>query len=370
MVEIVALDAHWNERILDLPHAHLLQTAEWAKIKAEVGWQAVPMLWPDENGKPQAAALFLIRSVRLGGVGPKLSIGYIPRGPMLDWSNAELRHQVMQEIQAYARQAHVLFLKIDPELPLGTGVPGREEAREDPVGQAVLEEWKSAGWHFADSQVQFRNTALLSLEGSEEDWLKRMKQKTRYNLRLAQRNGVTVREAKPEDFSELYKMYAETSVRDGFVIRSQEYYETVWQTYFDAGMLVPLVAEVEGKKIAGLMLFSFGKTAWYLYGMSTAQHREMMPNYLLQWEAMRSAKARGCLSYDLWGAPDVFDESDSMFGVFRFKEGLGATVLRTCGAWDFVVQPLGYTLYQNLLPKLLNILRRNRKAETRQEIGA
>jgi lipid II:glycine glycyltransferase (peptidoglycan interpeptide bridge formation enzyme) len=104
--------------------------------------------------------------------------------------------------------------------------------------------------------------------------------------------------------------------------------------------------------------------------MSTALHREKMPNYLLQWEAMRIAKAKGCENYDLWGAPDVFNESDSMFGVFRFKEGLGASVLRTSGAWDYIIDPTGYFLYQTLLPKLLNILRRNRKAETRQEIGA
>jgi lipid II:glycine glycyltransferase (peptidoglycan interpeptide bridge formation enzyme) len=370
MFEIVSLDINWNRRIRELPHAHLLQTSEWAQIKAEVGWQATPMLWTDAAGKTLAAALFLIRSVRLAGICPRVSVAYIPRGPILDWSDLALRNQVLQDIQAYARKAHVLFLKIDPELRVGTGVPGREDAWEDPVGQAALHELQSAGWHFSNSQVQFRNTVLLSLDGSEEDWLKRMKQKTRYNLRLAQRNGVVVREVRLDEFSELYKMYAETSVRDGFVIRSQEYYLSVWQTYFAAGMLAPLVAEVEGEKIAGLMLFSFGKTAWYLYGMSTALHREKMPNYLLQWEAMRIAKQKGCQSYDLWGAPDVFDESDSMFGVFRFKEGLGASVLRTCGAWDYIVQPMGYTLYQNILPKFLNILRRNRKAETRQEIGA
>jgi lipid II:glycine glycyltransferase (peptidoglycan interpeptide bridge formation enzyme) len=308
--------------------------------------------------------------VALAGIGPKISIGYMPRGPMLDWSDNVLRQKVFDDIQTYAREAHLLFLKIDPELRIGTGVPGREEAWEDPVGETVLQEMRAVGWHFSESQVQFRNTALLALDGSEEDWLKRMKQKTRYNLRLAQRSGVVVREATPVEFTDLYKMYAETSVRDGFVIRSQEYYLSVWQTFFDAGMLSPLVAEVEGQKVAGLMLFSFGKTAWYLYGMSTALHREKMPNYLLQWEAMRIAKQKGCQSYDLWGAPDVFDESDSMFGVFRFKEGLGASVLRTGGAWDYVINPIGYFLYQTLLPKLLNILRRNRKAETRQEIGA
>jgi len=108
-----------------------------------------------------------------------------------------------------------------------------------------------------------------------------------------------------------------------FVIRAQEYYLSVWKVFFEAGMLDPLVAEVEGQMVAGLILFYLGKTAWYLYGMSTGQHRDKMPNNLLQWEAMRIAKDKGCQVYDLWGAPDRFDESDSMFGVFRFKEGLG-----------------------------------------------
>ena len=370
MFEIVPLDSNWNDKIRSLPGAHLLQTVEWAHIKAEVGWQAAPMLWPDAAGSPQAAALFLVRKAALTKFGPSVSIGYIPRGPMLDWSNIKLRQQVLADIQAYARRLNVLFVKIDPELSLGTGVPGREDAWEDPVGRAVMAEWQSAGWRFSASQVQFRNTALLDPAGSEEDWLKRMKQKTRYNLRLAQRDGVTIRQVEPAEFEHLYQMYAETSVRDGFVIRGQEYYLAVWQTFYTAGMLVPLLAEVDGQPVAGLMLFTLGQSAWYLYGMSTGLHREKMPNYLLQWQAMCIAKERGCTRYDLWGAPDVFDESDSMFGVFRFKEGLGATVLRTIGAWDYIVHPMGYTLYQQVLPRILNVLRRNRKAETRQEIGA
>jgi peptidoglycan pentaglycine glycine transferase (the first glycine) len=370
MVKILSLDPGWDQLIQKIPGAHLLQTYEWARIKAEVGWRAVPLMWPDEKGNPLAAALFLIRTVTIARIGPKISIGYIPRGPMLDWADKSLRTQVFSDLIDLARKEHVLFLKIDPELRLGTGVPGRDDAWEDPVGEAVLQEMKQSGWRFSESQVQFRNTALLSLDGSEEEWLKRMKQKARYNLRLAQRDGVQVREAAQQEFPLLYKMYAETSVRDGFVIRSQEYYLSVWNSFFEAGMLAPLVAEVDGQMVAGLMLFTLGNTAWYLYGMSTGQHREKMPNNLLQWEAMRIAKYKGCQVYDLWGAPDHFDETDPMFGVFRFKEGLGASVLRTCGAWDYVINPIGYTLYQQVLPRLLNVLRRNRKTETRQEIGA
>lgn len=368
-MEILKLDQDWNRIIAPLPGAHLLQTSQWAEVKAEVGWQATPLTWKSAEGKIEAAALLLIRSVRLLRVGPRVSVAYCPRGPLLDWANAGLRARVFAELLTYARSQGCLFLKIDPELRLGTGVPGREEAWEDPLGGAVLDEMKSAGWHFSASQIQFRNTATLDLNGTEEDWLKRMKQKTRYNLRLAQRSGVTVRVAEESELPFIYKMYAETSVRDGFVIRPESYYLGVWQKFMQAGMMAPLVAEVEGQLVAGLMLFYFGKSAWYLHGMSTALHREKMPNYLLQWEAMRLAKSQGCETYDLWGAPDTFDGADAMSGVFRFKEGLGAKVLRTCGAWDYVFQPLGYFLYEKVLPQILNVLRRARKQATQQELG-
>ena len=368
MAEIVPLDSTWDQTIVNLPGAHLLQTAEWAKVKEGVGWKAIPLVWHAENGRLAAAALVLKRTVRLLRFGPQVSVCYVPRGPMLDWGDDGLRHRVIHDLQVFARQQHTLFLKMDPEISLGTGVPGAEDAREDALGMQILEELKTNEWCFSTSQVQFRNTVLLDLKGNEDDWLKRMKQKTRYNLRLAQRSGVVIREAAISEYPQVYKMYAETSVRDGFVIRPQTYYLEVWQRFLQAGMVSPLVAEVEGSFVAGLVLFYFGKRAWYLYGMSTAQHREKMPNYLLQWEAMRLAKLKGAELYDLWGAPDVFEASDSMSGVFRFKEGLGGRVLRTCGAWDYIVDPAGYSLYQQVLPRVLNFLRRNRKAETRQEV--
>ena len=367
MFERILLDDNWNNLIVNLPAAHLLQTRQWADVKAKVGWQALPLVWRNASGLIVAAALLLTRSVRVTKFGPEVSICYVPRGPMLDWKNRELAGIIINDLQCIAREQKALFLKIDPEMPVGTGVPGSPDACEDIDGKAILEIMKNSGWRFSASQIQFRNTALLDLNGTEEDWLQRMKQKTRYNLRLAQRSGVNVREASEEEYSELYRMYAETSIRDGFMIRPQEYYLDVWRTFKQVGMVSPLVAEVEGQKVAGLVLFHFGKTAWYLYGMSTGMHREKMPNYLLQWEAMRLARQMGCAVYDLWGAPDEFDGSDAMAGVFRFKEGLGGTVLRTCGAWDYVISPLGYALYENILPKIQNVLRCNRKNQTRQE---
>ena len=151
----------------------------------------------------------------------------------------------------------------------------------------------------------------------------------------------------------LYRMYAETVVRDGFTIRGVEYYSAVWESFFYGGMLVPLIAEVEGEPVAGLMLFYNSGTAYYLYGMSRSVHRTLMPTYLLQWEAIRTAKEKGCTSYDLWGAPDVFDGSDSMTGVYRFKRGLGGEVVRTVGAWDLPLRPFVFALYAQVWPRTM-----------------
>jgi len=104
--------------------------------------------------------------------------------------------------------------------------------------------------------------------------------------------------------------------------------------------------------------------------MSRSTHREKMPTYLLQWEAMKRAKEKGCRVYDLWGAPDVFDESDSMWGVYRFKEGLGGKVARTMGAWDFAPTPFWYKLYSEFIPRVLDVMRSRGKARTKQSLGA
>jgi lipid II:glycine glycyltransferase (peptidoglycan interpeptide bridge formation enzyme) len=207
-----------------------------------------------------------------------------------------------------------------------------------------------------------------------------MKQKTRYNIRLAEKKGVTLRIGTPDEFGMLYKMYAETSLRDGFVIRDEGYYKTVWKLFApipdapvsslrSSPFAEPLIAEVNHEPVAAIFVFYFAARAYYVYGMSRDIHREKMPAYLLQWEAMKRARAKGCMVYDLWGAPDVFDESDSMWGVYRFKEGLGGEVVRTLGAWDFAPNPLWYKLYSEIIPRLLGVMRWRGKARTRQSVG-
>lgn len=378
--------SNWNSIISKLPNPHFLQTYEWVQVKAKYGWEPIYLVW-DADGKwkaesdpnqitnyqlPTAAALILKKQIIRNGFAARLSILYSPKGPLLDWTNEPLRKRVLDDLQSFAKKQGAIFLKMDPDIVLGTGVPDSEEEAQDSTGQALVAELKRRGWEYSSDQIQFRNTVLVDLTLSEEELLARMKQKTRYNIRLAEKKGVVLRVGKLEDLGMLYKMYAETSVRDGFVIRDEGYYKTVWALFMNSSdpTCEPLIAEVDGEPVAAIFVFYFAGRAYYVYGMSREAHREKMPNYLLQWEAMKRAKAKGCTVYDLWGAPEVFDESDSMWGVYRFKEGLGGQVVRTLGAWDFAPSPLWYKMYSEIIPRVLDVMRARGKSRMKQNLGA
>jgi peptidoglycan pentaglycine glycine transferase (the first glycine) len=383
----------WNQIIASLPDPHFLQSFEWGQVKAKYGWTPFYAVWTDgqfsvfsnqlsvtENCI--AACLILKRSIPIRGLAARLSVLYAPKGPLLDWTDASLRRRVLDDLQAFAKKQGAIFLKIDPDVVLGTGIPGADGSVADAGGAAIQSELTRRGWGYASDQIQFRNSVLIDLTASDDEMLARMKQKTRYNVRLAEKKGITVRVGRTEDLSMLYKMYAETSVRDGFVIRDQDYYMVVWKLFMsnverltlnvqgDAPLVIPLIADVDGEPVAGLFLFMFAGRAYYVYGMSREIHREKMPTYLLQWEAMKRAKAAGCAVYDLWGAPETFNESDSMWGVYRFKEGLGGRVIRTLGAWDYAPNKVWYKMYSELIPRVLDFMRARGKSRTKQGLGA
>lgn len=396
----------WNSIISKLPNPHFLQTYEWGQVKAKYGWEPIYLIWDEKklsviNNQSAdnwslltdnclAAALVLKRQILRSGFAARLSILYSPKGPLLDWTNESLRNRVLDDLQFFAKKQGAIFLKMDPDVVLGTGVPESAEDVEEKSGQAVLSDLKRRGWGYSSDQIQFKNTVLIDLNQTEDDLLARMKQKTRYNIRLAEKKGVSLRVGSLTDLPMLYKMYAETSVRDGFVIRDEGYYKTVWElfmagnqfsnspisnlqppiTNYQLPLAEPLIAEVNNELVAAIFVFYFAGRAYYVYGMSRDLHREKMPTYLLQWEAMRRAKTKGCAVYDLWGAPDVFDESDSMRGVYRFKEGLGGRVVRTLGAWDYAPNPFWYRMYSEIIPRVLDVMRSRGKSKTKQNLGA
>jgi lipid II:glycine glycyltransferase (peptidoglycan interpeptide bridge formation enzyme) len=375
---------NWNKILNSLPDAHLLQSAQWAGVKGQFGWQPYFLIWQQHESdlelivitegdlkvrNPAAAALVLERKAFQG-----LSVMYVPKGPILcDWSDKNLRKKVIGDLQEFVKRAGAIQIKIDPDVVVGRGVPGEEDAAIDPQGILFEEELSKGGWRFSSDQIQFRNTFLIDLRPEEDELLNRMKSKTRYNIRLASRKGITIRYGDLTDLGKIYKMYAETSSRGGFTIRGEDYYQTLWQAFMKESLdsvIDPaaqlIIAEFEGIPVAGAVMFRFGARAWYLHGMSLPEHSDKMATYLIQWEGMRWAKENGCTTYDMWGAPDHFDESDSMWGVYRFKRGFGGEVIRTIGAWDYPVKPLVYKLYTRLLPILLNALRKigDRKTES------
>ncbi len=361
----VIADRHtWNPLISALPFTHIFQSWEWGEFKSRYGWSARRFVWTGATGQPAAAAQVLCRRIGLPTSNLRLptAILYVPKGPLLDWGDEPLRARVLDDLQSLARRERAIFIKTDPDLPAPpSSVAGRD-------GEGITTDLQRRGWRFSREQIQFRNTVTLDLRHGEADLLARMKQKTRYNVRLAEKKGVRVRPGSPADLDLLYRLYAETSVRDGFVIRSADYYRDAWGSFIEAGLARPFIAEVEGEPVSALILFKFARTAWYMYGMSREAHREKMPNHLLQWEAMRWAKANGCETYDFWGAPDEFTEADPMWGVWKFKEGFGGHIARRIGAWDYAPSTLLYRLYTVILPRVLDVMRWRGKQQTRRTL--
>lgn len=353
--EIVDSPTLWNGALRSLPYAHVLQTWEWGEFKrVTTGWQ--PLRLAFRRGDQIVA----MASVGVRRVGP-LRVMYIPKGPALAYEDHGLCTEALDHLQALARRQGAVWLKIDPDAVAATGVPGEADDTPQPAGTALAQTLGQRGWRFSDDQVQFRNTITLDLRRDEESLLAQMSQNTRRKVRTAEKKGVTIRPASEADLQTLYALYRVTGERDGFITRPFEYYRLAWEQFMQAGLAHALIAEFEGAAIAHVILFHFGQKCWYFYGASANEHRETMPNYLLQWEAMRWAKAQGYSTYDMWGAPNVFDESDAMWGVYEFKRGFRGVVTRHIGAWDYAPYPLLYQGYTRAWPRVLRWMRRHKE---------
>jgi lipid II:glycine glycyltransferase (peptidoglycan interpeptide bridge formation enzyme) len=204
------------------------------------------------------------------------------------------------------------------------------------------------------ADYQPRRTILVDLSPGEAEVLGAMKSKTRYNVRLASRKGVKVYQGSSDDVEIFNQLAAITGERNRFGVRSPEYHRAAYNLFAPHDQAALFLAEYEGQPLAGVMVFGLGCTAWYFYGASSNERRNLMAPYAVQWEAMRWARARGCTTYDLWGVPDEDEErlesqftgrGDGLWGVYRFKRGFGGALWRSVGAWDRVYRPLRYRLY-------------------------
>ncbi|MCZ2127064.1 MAG: peptidoglycan bridge formation glycyltransferase FemA/FemB family protein [Anaerolineales bacterium] len=321
--------AQWNQFLTNRPDAHLLQTGEWGELKKDFGWRPVRVIV--EN----FGAQILFRKLPLG-----LTIAYIPK-LINDERRTEDSKNFWNEVDSICKKNKAVFLKLEPDAWQDNLQPSTCDLQPDTFNLTL-----------STRNIQPPRTIVLDLQADEETLLARMKPKCRYNVRLAQKKGVTVRVW--DDLSAFHEMMTITGGRDGFGVHSEKYYQRAYELFHAKGTCELLLAEYENKPLAALMVFANGKRAWYVYGASNNEERNRMPTYLLQWEAMRWAKARGCEDYDLWGVPDEDEATleaqfesrhDGLWGVYRFKRGFGGEVKRAAQALDKVYNPLLYWAY-------------------------
>lgn len=343
MPEITAKE--WEYFLLNFTDAHILQTRQWGDLKARFGWQVVRVIAnaTHNNARGQVGAQILFRKLPFG-----FSIGYIPKGPIGQaepQGNEVLWPALWTEIDLLSQQRHAVFLKVEPDL-IEPETKSLEISDLD-VGFSL------PGFYPSQHSIQPRRTLLVDISDDEGEILQRMKQKTRYNIRLAQKRGILVSTC--SDLGTFFRLLQATGSRDGFSVHSQAYYQFAYDLFHPLGLCEIFQANHNGEPIACLMVFARGHRAWYFYGGSADVHRDLMPSYLLQWEAMRWAKSRGCQAYDMWGVPDFSldilesqftHRSDGLWGVYRFKRGFGGELKRSEGPQDRVYHPLLYRAYR------------------------
>jgi lipid II:glycine glycyltransferase (peptidoglycan interpeptide bridge formation enzyme) len=330
--EILCDASRWDTHLLAHPEPSFLQSYAWGRLKQHFGWAPVRLRLSSGGSDPSPLAQVLFRRIPY----TPYTLGYIPRGPVLNYAHEDELDSMYRALDVLARRYRAVA--VTWELP----------ESDDALLAARL---ARRGLRPAPN-IQTRSTRVIDLAPSLDQIAAQQHHKWRYNTRVARKHGVQVRAATSlADLSRWYALYRITVQRDGFIGRGEGYFQRFWEETCATRTTVLLLAEHEGTLLAGNMVHRFGPVATYLYGASSNEGRNMMPTYLLQWEAMRWAKEQGATSYDLFGIADSDDPHEPLAGVTRFKAGFGGRVLRYAGAFDRVYHPALYALVQRLRPR-------------------
>ncbi|HPL29965.1 MAG TPA: peptidoglycan bridge formation glycyltransferase FemA/FemB family protein [Anaerolineae bacterium] len=315
----------WDDLVAASPHGHLLQSWAWGDLKGRFGWQPVRLAVSD-GGRLLAGAQVLLRRL------PYRCLAYVPRGPVLHPEDEHANRLLLAALHDAARSHRALALKVEPATP------------HDPEAARW---WQAQGFAGGARAIQPRSTIVVDLRPSEEAILAQMNPKSRYAIRTALRREVTVRRGGTADVPVFIDLLRETSRRQGFQVHTPEYYEAAYRLFEPAGRVALLLAYYQDEPLAGLMALAFGPQAIYMFGASSERERARNPNHLLQWEAMRWAKARGCAGYDLWGISDGEPSAPGadLKGVTHFKAGFGGAQATSAGAFDYAYSPLVYRAF-------------------------
>ena len=314
----------YNEFLKKHDRCNFQQSVEWGKVKE--AWKNEIVLAEDKDGNIVGAISVLIRKIPIFG-----NMMYVSRGPICDIHDKKVLGDLTNELKELAKKYKAFILKMEPDVKSDDEV-FREIVKE--LGYKIKDDAKN----FSEA-IQPRYVFRLDLKGKTEDEVfKAFHQKTRYNVRLATKKGVVVKEGK----------------RDDFIIRPLSYFEKMYDELGEHVHL--LMAYYEDKPISGIFNIDYGNKVWYLYGASSNEHRNLMPNYLLQWEGIKYAIANNKDIYDFRGVVGVVDESHPQYGLYRFKKGFDAEFTEFIGEIYIKFKPLTYKLYK-FSEKIFKIIR-------------
>jgi peptidoglycan pentaglycine glycine transferase (the first glycine) len=353
---------NYNEFIRKAEKCHFLQSYEWGELKAKTGWEPIRIII-EEDDHVIGAVQILKRKLPLMGK----SIFYAPRGPVLNYDNDEHIRELMKKLKSIARQHNAVFLKIDPDISVA-----------NPQYEEMLERFgfkkHSKGKNFEGVQPRF--VFRLNIDMAEEDLLASFEAKTRYNIRLAQRKGVEIiSDCTKDHLRVFYDILKVTAERDKYMIRAYSYYEDIWEHFIEKGTAKLFMAKYQDQYIAGAISFVFGDKTWYIYGASSNEHRNVMPNYAVQWEMIRWAQENNCKIYDFRGISGDFSPENPLYGLYRFKKGFNGDLVEFIGEFDYLFSPTFYRLwniaeplYKSLRQSIMKLRRRNTKAAGQEDL--
>ena len=339
----------WRDFVAASPYGDVLQTLEWGPVKRPE-WTPVPIAL-EAAGKFDATALVLKRNLPGGR-----SFFYLPRGPILDWQRENVVDAMMLRLRELAVTHRAAFIKIDPCVPDET--PGIKEK----LKQLGFEFSPDATGHFGGTQP--RCNMKLSLEGSLDDIQARFHQKWRYNTRVAAKKGVTIHADTTRDDLEIFhNIYRVTAGRNEFTGRSLSYFQKMWDALEPAGLMKLFVTYHDSQPLSAAICFLLPPQCWYIYGASSNEKRNLMPNHLMQWTMIQWAKENGCELYDFRGVPDP-DKGEmppGEEGLVRFKTGFGAELVRYIGEYDLPLDKKMYWAWTTARPRLVEALKKLRR---------
>ena len=324
MTEIILANqaAEFDAFVKENPNGHFLQLSTWAKVKESWIWRGI--ICRDDNGKIKGVMALLIKKLP-GGV--PYSLVYAPRGPVCDIHDAAVFRELMDAAKKVAKEFKGYVIQFDKDALI-------DDAEFDSIARSYGCVAGSREKNFDGIQPRF--VIRINIDGrSEDEVFASFHSKTRYNVRVAKKHEVEIRIEGAEAAEEFHKIMVETGARDGFSIRSAEYFAKILNAYGDDARLY--MAYHEGKPIAGALAIHCGNKVWYLYGASSNEHRNLMPNYLLQWSMIQWALERGARIYDFRGVSGDLSEDNPLYGLYKFKKGFGGDFTEFVGEMDLVL---------------------------------